>query len=419
MDQTVISSILRILKDERFRSLHYWVSQGQIQYQDLMHADMPQGLSVEQTWELITALRKYLGSCGSVHETPHEEGSWYVENDEIRSILADIDVICQPYSHLSHVMEQRDVTSLFLQSFTDDILAGMKRDALHIEYETVRSLLLGEKEPGGYEERVTANTAVILNDLASYVDRDFDDGLVAELLSRALSGADGSRQDSFIEAVLKDPSHRQALQIIYGSGNNVCYEHPFRDMTAISFASWTYRPFNDLSGCMELLLRRLSLLKRKRPVFTLVPYSKAHLSVEGEERKTQSEGGIVTSDGVDYTPRILQLVRLFKEELNTLEQMAIKVEERDVRLLTIIESDREINSRQQRLVAQALCRPSAEFGIRAHAEYFNIVKASARSDLYGLVKLGFLRKEKRGKRIVFLPALGLPTLIAHHKPLYT
>jgi hypothetical protein len=439
MDQTVISGILRVLKDENFRSLHYRVSQGQIQYRDLMYADMPQGLSVEQTWELITALRKYLGSCGSVHETPHEEGSWYVESDEIRTILTDIDVTCQPYSKLSRAMTQRDITSLFLQPFADDILAGMKRDDLSVGYETVRALLLREKEPVGYEEHVVANTIAILGDLASYVDRQFNDELVAELLSRMLSGvdretgrsasenvdaridadADRSKPESIIEVILQDPSHQQALQIIYGSGNDVCYEHPFRDMTTISFTSWTYRPFDDFSGLMELLLRRLALLKRKCPVFTLVPYSKAHLKVEDGGRRTHSGGGIVTSDGVDYTPRILQLVRLFKEELSALEQIVAEVEARDEQLLAVIESDREINSRQHYLIAQALCRPSVEFGIRSHAEYFNIVKASARSDLYGLVKLGFLRREKQGKKIVFLPALGLPTLIAHHRPLYT
>jgi hypothetical protein len=218
---------------------------------------------------------------------------------------------------------------------------------------------------------------------------------------------------------VKDVSHQQALQIIYDSGNGVHREHPFRDMTVLSFVSWAYRPFNEFSALMELLLRRLVLLKRDRLAFTLVPYSKAHFRVEDGNRGVQSDGGILTSDGVDYTPRIVQLARLFKEELNALEQIVAKVEARDERLLAIIESDREINSRQHYLIAQALCRPSAEFGIRCHAECFNIVKASARSDLYGLVKLGFLRKEQQGKKMVFLPALGLPTLIAHHKPLYT
>jgi hypothetical protein len=190
MDQTNISGMLGILKDERFRNLHYQASQGQIHYQDLVCTEMPQGLSVEQTWELITALRKQLGSCGSVRETFHEEGSWYVENDEIRAILSDIDAVCQSYSRLSRATAQRDATNLFLQPFTDDILAGMKRDALFVEHETVRSLLLGEREPVGYEERIARNLIAILDDLASYIDYDFDDNLIADLLSKILSGVD-------------------------------------------------------------------------------------------------------------------------------------------------------------------------------------------------------------------------------------
>jgi hypothetical protein len=418
MNQTVVFDMLRILKDEKFLNLHYRVSRGEIRYHDLARIEMPQELSPEQVWELMTALRKYVGSCGSVHETPHETGSWYVENDEIKEVLAGIDLFCQPYSPLSRAVEQRDVTSLFLQALADDILAAMKRDALFIDHETVRALLLKERAPSGYEEHIVANIVSTFDELAAYVDKEFGDELILVLLSRLLSGFEQDRYNRLVKSVMGDAVHREALQIIYDSGNEQ-YKHPFHDMTTVSFTSWVYRPFDELSGLMELLLRRLALLKRERPVFALVPYSKAHFKVEDAVTKARAKSGIMTSDGVDYTPRMLQLVRLFREELDILEEMVTKIEARDRQLLAIIDSDREINNRQHHIIALALCRPSAEFRIRYHAEQFNIVKASARSDLYGLVKLGFLRKEKRKKEMVFLPALGLSTLIARHRPLYT
>jgi Fic family protein len=66
-----------------------------------------------------------------------------------------------------------------------------------------------------------------------------------------------------------------------------------------------------------------------------------------------------------------------------------------------------LNERQRRVVEAALRAPSTPTSVRSHAEYFDVVLATARTDLVGLVDAGLLEMSREGRKQVFWPVADL------------
>jgi Fic family protein len=65
---------------------------------------------------------------------------------------------------------------------------------------------------------------------------------------------------------------------------------------------------------------------------------------------------------------------------------------------------RQLNHRQQALIAHALRHPGQEYAVASHQRSHGVAYATARADLLGLVGMELLIQAKRGKTLVFAPA---------------
>jgi Fic family protein len=72
-----------------------------------------------------------------------------------------------------------------------------------------------------------------------------------------------------------------------------------------------------------------------------------------------------------------------------------------------LRSSEDLNHRQMTLLAHALKHADASYTIEGHRRSHNVVHETARTDLFGLQKKGFLEVKKVGKTYVFHPARDL------------
>jgi Fic family protein len=73
----------------------------------------------------------------------------------------------------------------------------------------------------------------------------------------------------------------------------------------------------------------------------------------------------------------------------------------------------ELNHRQIALLDHALRIPESQYTLSGHAATHSVSRMTARSDLYGLSRLGFLEHRRYGRRVVFQAVIDLHERIEH------
>jgi len=101
----------------------------------------------------------------------------------------------------------------------------------------------------------------------------------------------------------------------------------------------------------------------------------------------------------------LKAIHLALEELH--HYLARKQKEMR-KAIALLRKIPDLNYRQLTLLQHALKHPDAVYTIESHKNSHNIVRATARADLFELVERGYLTKRKQGRRYYFgaVPDIG-------------
>jgi Fic family protein len=100
----------------------------------------------------------------------------------------------------------------------------------------------------------------------------------------------------------------------------------------------------------------------------------------------------------------LRAIHLALEELHNYLSRKQKEMKKAITLLRKIP---DLNYRQLALLQHALKHPDAVYTIESHKNSHNIVRATARADLYALVERGYLTRDKQGRRYFFRAVTGI------------
>jgi Fic family protein len=122
-------------------------------------------------------------------------------------------------------------------------------------------------------------------------------------------------------------------------------------------------------------------------------YGKAYLYAEHEDR-----------DATYFLVYHLKAIRLALEELH--HYLARKQKEMR-KAATLLRNIPDLNYRQLALLQHALKHPDAAYTIESHKNSHNIVRATARADLFDLVERGYLTRGKQGRRYNFRAVPGI------------
>jgi len=166
----------------------------------------------------------------------------------------------------------------------------------------------------------------------------------------------------------------------------------------------------DFNGIIGRCVFRLFVTRQDYPVLADLPISTLYQSwAEGHMqssvvRFSGKEIARLESYNVsDFTPDVLTYLQITVVALDDLLRSIQRTRRRDAEVRSTLEHDVKLNYRQRSVIAHALADPDAEFRMCEHRTAYNVAYATARADLLGLVTLGYLRQEQRGKTFVFLP----------------
>lgn len=423
--QDCTPAILALMHDEAFVALRRAAKKDALPYKQFKSLPMPEGFSVDETWAILTVMRRQTavvvpGGSYHVREVP----VWYTTTAKMADQLAEITARCRVGSPLDRAIAERASGYLLVRPLVEELLTAAWRDGLSAHYDDVRDVVLGNRPPTNPTEQLLLNAHNLLYEVERYAKRAITVGLIEEIYERIIEGVEPIeasppvRNLEFVDTPLADPG--TTLQVITDLGRR---DGPgpfmppvFIAVTAAHFF-WDMRPLPAWNALVEMQIRRIYFTKVQLPVAVFLPVSTIWRKWEDgtvHAPEIAFRFGEVDPDcgeGLDYTTGNSIFLSLFVNELDALEQLVTDSKARDEHVKAMISHDAHINHRQRALLDEAIRRPDVEYRIEAHRRMHGVAYATARQDLLGLVDAGFLRSEVRGKAFVFRPTLNLKQLI--------
>ncbi len=424
-----IERLMEFIHDERLARIRSRAAREPLPYNQFLSEEMPSGYAPEEVWTVLTALRRqtaillpFKAYVWSVAD------AWYTPTESMSIQLRELEALTHSGSALDIVTAERTSRYFLVQPMVEEAVAAAWRDGLDVSYEVVREVLRKERPPASPEERVMFNCHEVAFDMDRYLSRRITRGLIEELYERVIEGAESLAPTSrprLVEVVNNGEVDSDAvLGLICKMGNGDSIDpmmHPIIRSLSMACMFWDFRPLPRWNAIIELLVRRIYLVRVGYPVLRYVPFSKA--SLDWEQGRIHPPDVLCSfaqvnpdcGEGRDWTFHFFVNLQLILAELNALERTVSAVRERDEHLQELLSHDPAINHRQRAILNQALRMPDTEHRIEPHRKLYGIAYATARADFLTLTDLGFLLKEQRNKTFVFRAHPNLRALIEAHE----
>ncbi len=420
----VVQRLLTLLKNPVLYNLRKLSDEHLLTRAEFDKMQMPAGLTHQQTWNVLNALRRQ-----TAIELPFRDGEgrrgWYSLIKPTMADLDDIDRRCCEGSWLDLALKTRNTTYFLVEAHVDDAVTAVREDGLDIGYEKAREVLLNERPPEGPEEMLLLNGHRALWDLEEYVAKPCTPAVIRELHARVSQGAGTQATPSATQELTLWKKRRMgneaALKLLADlveSKGKERGEHPLLLALAIRHLTMSTLPLPSWNGVMASLLMKLLFLKSRLPVLALVPIVEACRQWENGALKPPAVAASVPDaatlvDGeADYTVYVGVAASLARRKLDEVETELKRVLRRDELFARALREDLGVNHRQRSVLQTALADPEAVFRIEQHRKAHRVAYATARADLMELSERGFLERVKGGRAFEFVVAPGLRQLLS-------
>lgn len=398
-------------------------------WDDLKYIDLPTDIPPEWLWtwrEFSAALqRKRLPLKAA---TGAEFSFWlpdkaqeflhYIEQRSAGLVLSD--------GRLFHSRER-----YIARSLTEEAIASSQIEGAATTREAARAMLRSGRKPTDRSERMIANNYRAME----FVRDRKDDPLSRELLlglqtvltegtlddpqsaGRFRRSPDDDNivvEDTDDGVILHKPPRGAELEasidklVAYANQSDESpFIHPVVKAIILHFWLGFAHPFVDGNGRTARALFYWYLLKRGHWLFEYVSISQMVYSSYRQYLKAY----LYSEAGGDLTYFVMYNLRVIKLAIVDLHKYIERTGAELQRANELLRRLPELNHRQRELLIHALKNPGEQYSIKQHEAIHQITYQTARTDLLGLVKTGFLLQSKVGRLFVFLPTAKIPRVL--------
>jgi Fic family protein len=425
-----------LLTEPTFEALASEAVLDYIDWNELLGRPLPAGMSAQETWQALTAVRRFGAIRFPLRDMDGRE-YWYTLTREARLCLDAVERYCRTDSSVHRAIQHRHGQRLLIESRIREAVAVMQLDGVVLDEGAGREMILRDRSPRTSTEQMLANIYDLVDSVDSWIAEPFSPDLLSRLYDALIRDVDLSAlsRDRIrhgltgrVESRSVPLAVREEMLGRYCDYANQKSGDPSEPIAmkahALLNAAHYWSLFPDFNGIMGRLVFRLFATQQDYPVLGFLPVASMYQAwLEGRGvpsfvrfKKLDLEH-TVTSTDVDYTMDVLTYLQL---TIAALDEMLSAIEhgrKRDAEVRSALEHDPEINYRQRAVISRALAHPEREFRIREHQKTHNVVYATARADLLDLTERGYLVQELRGKAFVFMPAPGLDVRVGANEPI--
>lgn len=417
-----LARLSSILRDPVFQPLAEEAVRDYIDWDQLAHRSLPQGLTLAETWELLGIVRQY-GATWFPIPALDRNLFWYSLTQEGHRCVQYIALQCRSDSKLHQMMQGREGHRFLARYRALEAAASCRLDGIVTDPERTNRMLLeglSARTPG---ERLILNAHEMLGELDDLVSEPFSPELVHGLYDRLTRGVQLDAVERGIQRTnvagtrnaderRGEAQQRGVLQLICDYANGKIGDPnepaPLRAYM-IHHAVGYWQPLEDLNDTVARMMYRLFAAKRDLPVLGYIPLSvMMERWFDGQIQPSAVRFSKVlrrpvvpgSRDGSEDILTHLQLATLAIKDL--LGYVHVAKREDEALEAALVETE-NLNYRQRAVLAHALTHPDSEISIRQHEAAHRVVYRTARTDLLDLAGRGYLNQELRGKAFIFSP----------------
>lgn len=415
-----VATVLALLRDPVFIELRRKADQKALLWRDFKDMTMPSGYSPEDTWAILTAIRKQTALTLPIHAYYYgddEKGVWYLIDHATSATLKEIESI----AHLDFDDQAKGAENKYLltSGLALDLSDAARRDGIDISQNEVLELLLGKRIPNKPEEQLTHSVYELLLTIENYAEYRLTPWILEDIVTRLSRKCEdlpynGVYRYKTGDFPLKQRYRNTTPHIIQ---EHICLvanreqadplSHPLIELTLMSNYFWDLLPLKKWNGLVELIVRHIMLMKSGYTLIRWVPLS--HLNRQWEQ-------GVISppqvccklfdldpdiGEGLDCTTRHRAHMELILLGLRQLQDATNQQRLENEAATQAIETIPYLNYRQRDILRTLASNPSITLKIGPHMKLYRVAYATARNDFLDLNEREFLQYEYVGKAMVF------------------
>lgn len=397
----------------------------------LRHLTPPAGLDAETWWAGIKLARSGLERSVPLKDKTGQEFTVSLTSAMQRR-LHFLDREAAGAIQASGMVDDDTTRKRYLmRSLIEEAMTSSQLEGASTTRQIAKEMLSTGREPRDRSEQMIHNNYAMMQSLRRLQDRPLSPDLILEMHSMLMRDAlddpsqAGRLRTAEDNVVVQDradptiilheppraielPERLRALCDFANAGDEAEFLHPIVRAIAIHFQIGYDHPFCDGNGRTARALFYWSMLRsgywlseyisissvlKKAPA----PYIRSYLYTE--------------SDGTDLTYFVAHQLDVIVDAVEGLRgYLARKGRERNQAEALLRPGSRlgaRLNHRQRSLLLHAIRNPDSVYEIGGHQASHRVTYPTARSDLLGLVELGLLDQDRRGKAFVFMPVADL------------
>lgn len=418
--------VLKMLRNGDLLSLisHWNTSKEYYYWDNFQHFKLPDGVSAEMAW----ACREF-SHAGEVKNAPISDkekklfGYWLPPRAQEWLHLIDREVPFETIHKTAAGGGEKD--RYVLASLMEEAIASSQMEGAATTRANAKNMLISGTAPkdkseqmifNNYQaiakikelkkEKLTAETILDLHRLLTH--KTMADEATCGYF-RATAKDDEVKVYDFDGTLLYDPPRHEQVQGLINEliefANNDANEHFIHPVVkGIMLHFWLsyIHPFVDGNGRTARGLFYWYMLKKGYWIFEYISISRVVIKTYGQYKRAF----LYSELSNDLTYFIMYNLRVIHDAIHETALYIDRRQKTQQQALNLLRKIRGVNSRQRELLAWMFKNTDEQLTIARHAVFHGVVYQTARADLLGLVKMGYLEQLKEGKKLVFTTADG-------------
>ena len=397
-----------------------------LHWDELRFKTPPEGYSHAEWWLGLKLARK-----ASLREVPlrDKEGHPFEFSvpDSLNELVHQIDrELGDRFGLTDGKVTAQDKRVYVANSIIQESITSSQLEGAVTTREVAKKMIQTGRQPRDKSERMILNNYQTMSRIREVLDRELTPGLILELHRIATEGT-LEREETSGRLRLPDevvevsdaygevfhspppatelPARIQALCDFANGRNTDTFIHPIVRAIIVHFALAYDHPFVDGNGRTARALFYWCMLRQKYPLFEYISISQFLLKAPGQYYRAFLH---TETDDNDLTYFLLHQAGVIRAAVGELKAYIAQRADEQLQTNRMLRGSDRLNLRQQAVIGHALRNPDNVYDIRIHQSGQRISYQTAHDDLVGLVKLGLLIMQKRGRKFQFLVPGDLP-----------